>query len=192
MGVEIDIKELINGCINGNRRSQEILHRNYYGKMMGVCLRYMQDKDEAKDVVQEGFIKVYNNLAKYDHSGSFDLWLKRIFVNTAIDFYRKNKTLQNIFNYNVEVEDVQEPIDENSSIGTLKMLSTPDILEAVQELTPVYRAVFNMYAIDGYNHHQISEALNINIGTSKSNYSKAKGNLQKILINKLETSNEIY
>jgi RNA polymerase sigma-70 factor, ECF subfamily len=190
MATEINIKDLIEGCIQGNRRSQEMLHKFYYGKMMVVCLRYISDHDAAKDALQEGFIKIYNNLDKYDFTGSFESWVKRIFINTSIDFYRKNKSLQNVFNQNVEIENLQERIDDKSLETPFTNLCAPDILEAVQSLSPVYRTVFNMYAIDGFNHYQIAAELNISVGTSKSNYSKAKHNLQKILTKKLEICNE--
>lgn len=193
MGPGTDIENIVKGCVKGDKKCQEALHKAFYGKMMVICLRYTSDRDEAKDIVQEGFIKVFNSLPKFDFTGSFDTWMRRIFVNTAIDYYRKNKTLLNIIDSNVEVDNLEEFGEEpGSNFIELKNLQKSDILEAVQKLTPVYRTVFNMYAMDGFNHQQIATELNISLGTSKSNYAKAKNNLQKLLMKKLITCNETY
>ncbi len=152
---------------------------------MVVCLRYTDNTDEAKDILQEGFIKVFNSLPKFDFEGSFEGWIRRIMVNTAIDNFRKNKTAVKMFDNNVALENldtVQDDSDENIISNKIK---ASDILEAVQKLSPAYKTVFNLYAIDGFSHQQIADELNISIGTSKSNYSKAKQNLKKILQPKL-------
>jgi RNA polymerase sigma-70 factor, ECF subfamily len=192
MAQNLEIKEIITGCIKGDKKYQEILYKTFYGKMMAICLRYTTDKDEAKDILQEGFLKAFLNLSKFDYSGSFEGWLRRIFVNTSIDYYRKIKTLHKVIDYNAEVEGLNEVTDSAETLDAYKSIDTKDILDAVQKLTPVYRAVFNMYAIDGFNHQQIAEELNISVGTSKSNYFKAKQNLQKLLMKKLKYQDEIY
>lgn len=173
------LHDIIKGCTEKNRESQEAFFKYFYGKMKAVCLRYAQDQDEAEDVVQEGFIKVFDNLHKYEVTGSIEGWVRRIFVNTAIDYYRKSKNKYNIedeANIKDETIDLKE---EDESIYT--QIKQTDIIEAMEKLSPAYRTVFNLYAIENYTHNEIADILNINIGTSKSNYAKAKANLKSIL-----------
>ena len=178
-------EELIEGCINGDRKCQQGIYQMLYGKMMSLCLRYTNDSDEAKDVLQDGFIKVFNNLRKFDFNGSFEGWVRRIIVNTAIDYYRKNKNLYALLDSNSSVEDIS-PMEEGDAEDSIySNIKTSDIITAVQQLSPAYRTVFNLYVMEGYSHQQIADELNISIGTSKSNFSKAKQNLQKILKNKI-------
>ena len=145
----------------------------YFGKMKAVCLRYASSTDEAKDMVQDGFIKVFSSLEKFEGNGSLEGWIRRIMVNLSIDQYRKKKhtvdlDLENIYDFQPH-----------------------HIVEAMQQLTPVYRTVFNLYVFENFSHQEISEKLGISLGTSKSNYSKAKKNMKKILIkNKINESNE--
>jgi RNA polymerase sigma-70 factor (ECF subfamily) len=181
------LKLIVEGCVREERKCQQMIFEMYYGKMMSACLRYISDRDEAQDVLQDGFIKVFNSIAKFDFNGSFEGWVRRIVVNTAIDHIRKKK--KDIFqvtdhefimnNYTDEVDDKQE-----ESIYT--NLKNHEIAEAIQQLSPAYRTVFSMYVIDGYSHQQIADLLNINIGTSKSNLAKARMNLQKVLKEKLK------
>lgn len=175
--------ELLDGCIEGNRKCQEAIYSALYGKMMGVCLRYTRDADEAKDILQEGFIKVFTKIEKFNREGSFEGWVRRIVVNTAIDELRKKKNTLTInesesnvlLNYSNEVEEDEE---DDSIYGQIK----PEyIIEAMQELSPAYQTVFNLYVMENYSHQEIAEVLEISVGTSKSNLSKAKQNLKKIL-----------
>ncbi len=176
------LHDIIEGCTKRKRESQEAFFKYFYGKMKAICNRYARDADEAEDVVQEGFIKVFDNLYKYKVTGSIEGWVRRIFVNTAIDHYRKNKNKFNIEDEaNVKDEDYQEDNDNESIYTTIK---PDDILKAMEELSPAYKTVFNLYAIENYTHNEIAEILNINVGTSKSNYAKAKANLKQILQNR--------
>jgi RNA polymerase sigma-70 factor (ECF subfamily) len=182
--------DIIEGCIRGDRKSQQKLYETFYGKMFGVCLRYTKDKDDALDVLQDGFLKVFNNLQLFGNTGSLEGWIRKIMVNTAIDFYRKNKkslTYADSDYVEQNAEDIQE--DETNDDEYLN-ISPHEIMEAVQTLTPAYRTVFNMYVVDGYTHKEIAEQLGINEGTSKSNFSKAKINLKKVLVKKLKVVNE--
>jgi RNA polymerase sigma factor (sigma-70 family) len=185
MGILKDNTIIIRGCINGDRRSQQRLYEAYYGKMMVVCRRYAKDNDEALDIFQEGFIKVFNNIAKYGDKGSFEGWIRRIMVNTAIDHIRKNKVNNSMVELNERHSDAMSDDEESDSDAILNNISYEELLACVQDLSPAYRQVFNMYVVDGFSHQDIADALNISVGTSKSNLSKAKVNLKKILTDKI-------
>lgn len=151
-----------------------------YGKMLAVCMRYSTDNDGAQEVLQEGFIKVFENIKGYDNKGSFEGWVRRIIVNGAIDAIRKRRkdTVSSDndtdFKYIPEEEDYKEDWD----ITTLK---AEYALEAIQKLSPAYQTVFNLYVMEDYSHKEIAELLGISEGTSKSNLAKAKMNLQNYL-----------
>ena len=172
--------EIIKGCIRQDRASQKALYEQFYGKMMGVCLRYAKDKDQAKDIVHDAFMKVYLNIKTFSGNGSFEGWVRRIMVNTAIDQLRKNKHEYLIVStvYANEKPDHSEEVDDDNIMNNI---NKEDIMKAVQQLTPAYRTVFNMYVMDDFSHKEIAETLDISEGTSKSNLSKAKFNLRKNL-----------
>jgi len=176
---------IIKGCINGDRKSQKELYKLYYSKMMNVCFRYSKNTDDAQDLLQDGFVKVFSHLKSYDFKGSFEGWIRKIMVNTAIDFYRKNKGI-----YFVDDEDgfILETSRVESADSIYSDFGVDEIMNSIQQLSPVYKAVFNMYVIDGFSHKDIAEQLNISEGTSKSNLSKAKQNLQEILLRREKTS----
>jgi RNA polymerase sigma-70 factor, ECF subfamily len=177
-----ELSLLIESCIKGDRKSQQVVYQKFYGKMMSICLRYTKNKDEAKDILQDGFIKVFSSLAKYNFQGSFEGWIRRIVVNTAIDSFRKKSSLQ--INDNVKfVDQLQDVVEEevNEDIDLAPHYKVADIIEAMQQLSPAYKVVFNLYIFEDYSHRQISEKLGITEGTSKSNLAKAKQNLIKIL-----------
>jgi RNA polymerase sigma-70 factor (ECF subfamily) len=175
------LKEIVEGCLKGERRSQEALFKQFYGKMFAVCLRYISDRDTAQEVLQEGFIKVFDKLEHFDFKGSFDGWIRRIIANTAIDTIRKNK--RNPFLSEKDTDFKQDAVDEmveKEQFDTIS-LKAEVALEAVSKLSPAYRAVFNLYVMEDYSHKEIADILGINEGTSKSNLAKAKMNLQRIL-----------
>ncbi|MBL7768289.1 MAG: RNA polymerase sigma factor [Flavipsychrobacter sp.] len=151
---------------------QEALYQKYAPKMYAVCLRYAGNNDDAQDLLQEGFIKVFRNLEKYRHEGSFEGWMRRIFVNTSIEQYRRKVHLNSI-------SEQEERGIEDASVSVLDQLAERDIVQLVQELSPGYRAVFNLYVIEGYSHKEIAELLSISEGTSKSQLARAKSILQK-------------
>lgn len=186
MDNKTDIEEIIKACVNQNRQAQEILFRKYYRKMLTVCYRYTSDKDTASEIVQEGFIKIFDKLHTFDFKGSFEGWIKRIISNNAIDYIRKTKKFPDLVEnetfFKNEVDDKQETEEYESEL-TIKA----DVaMEAITQLSPQYRTVFNMYVIEEYSHKEIAEILGISEGTSKSNLAKAKANLRKIIDTKLE------
>jgi len=164
--------DLIKGCIAGERRTQELLYQRFAPKMYAVCLRYANNADDAQDLLQEGFIKVYRNLDKFRKEGSFEGWVRRVFVNTAIEHYRRKVNLNTI-------GEREERTIEDESWNVLDHLAEKDIIQLIQELSPGYRSVFNMYVIEGYSHKEIGDILGISEGTSKSQLARAKGILQK-------------
>jgi RNA polymerase sigma factor (sigma-70 family) len=166
-------ESLIEGCIRGKRDCQEQLYRFYSPKMFGICLRYASDYHMAEDILQEGFIKIFMNIDRYKGSGSFEGWLKRIFINTAIEQFRKT--------FRFDEYGATGESEELKTENAWQKLSSQDLLAMVQKLSPGYRTVFNMYAIEGYSHKEISELLNISEGTSKSQLARARVLLQKML-----------
>lgn len=175
------LKEIISGCIRQDRRAQEELFRLFYGKMLGVCMRYARDRDSAEEMLQEGFIKVFDKLEGFDYKGSFEGWMRRIVANTAIDQIRKSKKdpmlTDNDEDFKLGSEDRMVEQEEQEALEIRADLA----MEAIQQLSPAYRAVFNLYVMEEYTHREIAEILGISEGTSKSNLAKAKMNLQKIL-----------
>ncbi len=166
--------DLIEGCIKGDRKMQRELYQRFAPKMYGVCLRYAGNAEEAEDILQEGFIKVFNKIGSFRSEGSFEGWIRRIFVNTAIEHFRKKIYLQPITDY-------EEDTVEGKYLTVLDSLAEKDIIQLVQQLSPGYRTVFNMYVVEGYTHKQIAEALGISEGTSKSQLSRAKLILQDLV-----------
>ena len=182
--------EIIEGCIGGDRKSQQKLYEAFYGKMFGVCMRYTKEREDALDVLQDGFVKVFNNIKLFGNTGSLEGWIRKIMVNTAIDFYRKNKKSLTFADSEYVEQNAEDIKEDESNEEEYLSISPDEIMEAVQQLTPAYRTVFNMYMIDGYTHKEIAEQLGINEGTSKSNFAKAKMNLKKVLAKKLKVANE--
>jgi len=170
-----EIKDILTACQRNERSAQEKLYRDFYGYAMSICLPYTKDKTEAEEVANDGFVKVFNHLISYDFSQPFKGWLRRIMINSAIDYYRRNKK-----HYNHD--DIENAYDASSfDTNIIDQLSADEIMEQVQKLPPAYQMVFNLYAVEGYKHHEIAEQLNISEGTSKSNLSKAKAKLKKQL-----------
>lgn len=174
--------DIIKGCLRNDRASQKQLYELYYSKMLGVCLRYSKSSAEAKDILHEGFLKVFTTLKTFDPHTSFEAWVKKIMVTTAVDHLRRNK-----HNYLIvsTVNAYEKPATAAEEVINDEALSTIDkeeLLKAVQELTPAYRTVFNLFLIDGYKHAEIAEILDISEETSKLNLSKAKFNLKRNLM----------
>ena len=162
---------------------QEELYRRFSPKMYAVCLRYASNTEEAQDILQEGFIKVFRKLESFRGDGSFEGWVRRIFVNTAIEQFRRRRYLQ-------PVTEKEEKTIEGKNVSALDGLAEKDILALVQQLSPGYRTVFNMYVIEGYSHKEIGEMLGISEGTSKSQLSRAKVILQEMVRRFIEQQNE--
>jgi len=166
--------DLIKGCLEGNRRMQEELYRRFSPRMYAVCLRYAGNAEEAEDILQEGFIKIFKKLDSFRSEGSFEGWVRRIFVNTAIEHFRRKR-------YLMPVTDKEENTIEGKYLSVLDDLAARDIMALVQELSPGYRTVFNMYVVEGYTHKEIADMLGISEGTSKSQLSRAKVILQDMV-----------
>lgn len=180
----ISESDLISGCIEGNRRMQEELYRRFSPRMYAVCLRYASSSDEAEDILQEGFIKIFKKLESYRGEGSFEGWIRRIFVNTAIEHFRRRRYLQ-------PVTEKEENTVEGKYLSVLDTLAEKDIMELIRQLSPGYRTVFNMYVVEGYTHKEIGDMLGISEGTSKSQLSRAKVILQDMVKKFIEQQNEV-
>ncbi len=174
----VDEKRVIESCIKGNRKAQYELYDTFSRKMMSVCLRYMGDYESAQDVLQEGFIRLFANLGSFQFNGSFDGWVRRIFVNTALEQLRKNDILHNAADIGLTQADL---LHHDHSV--IDELSANDILKVINELPMGFRTVFNMFAIEGYSHKEIADALGITESTSRSQFTRAKQILQKKLTN---------
>lgn len=176
---ELNERSLIEACIARERWAQQRLYEEYYPKMMGVCMRYANNDDDALDILHEGFIKVFKHVASYQPGTSLTAWIRRIMVNTAIDYYRK--TIRR------RTEDIETAYNlSNGDADAISQCTEKDILAAVKKLTPAYRAVFNMYVIEGFSHKEIADQLEITESTSRSNLVKARLKLQAILTGRFD------
>lgn len=161
---------LITQCLKENPLAQRHLYEKYSKKFYTICMRYCQDEEDAKDVLQNGFVKIYTKLDTYNFSGSFEGWMKRIITNTAIEFYRKKINFQ-------DIEEIK--VQNESAIIETSEIDVKEFLKIIQSLPDGYRMVFNLYAMEGFNHQEIAKKLNISEGTSKSQLSRARAILQK-------------
>jgi RNA polymerase sigma-70 factor (ECF subfamily) len=177
---ENELRNHIEGCKARNRLSQQWIFERYYRMMFGVCLRYTNDTDRVQDMVQEGFLKVFTNIEGYTSKGSFEGWMRRIMVNTAIDAIRKMKVDRMEVTEDEHLELLVGAEEEVEEPG--RQFTVQEILDAMEQLSPSYRAVFNLYVFDNYSHQEIAEKLGISVGASKSNFAKAKRNVKSILL----------
>jgi len=170
-----ELNYLIEGCREWNRNSQELLYRQFYGYAMSIALRYAQNKEEAVEILNDGFLKIFQHIKEFDTNRPFKSWLAKIMVNTAIDHLRSKKKIS-------FTEDIEKVYDLGMDDTAMDKLSYDELLILVQSLPPAYRTVFNLYVIEGYQHQEIADQLGISEGTSKSNLFKAK----KLLKDKIE------
>jgi RNA polymerase sigma factor (sigma-70 family) len=175
-----NLDDIIRGCAKGDRICQHALYKMFYGKLMAICHRYTRNDDQAKDILQEGFIKVFNHIKDYERKGSFEGWLKRIITNTAIDYYRKRSSDFLLMNEENDIE-AAKYIEDEGEEEIFNGMTPNEVLAAVKKLSPAYQMVFNLYVVEDYSHKEIAEMLGISIGTSKSNLAKAKQNLRNLL-----------
>ena len=174
IGCMLNETELIQGCIKNNRTCQQALYNVYCRKMMTVCLRYSKSTDEAEDILQEGFVKVFQAIKGFRQEAKLETWITRIMVNTALNAQRKKMYLYPM----VDIEDLRLPEQEVSLSG----IHFNQLLELIQSLPQGCQIVFNMFAIEGYSHKEIAELLGISEGTSKSQFARAKSLLQQKLL----------
>jgi RNA polymerase sigma-70 factor (ECF subfamily) len=181
------LETIVKGCIGNDPKCQKALYERYYGYALKIVFRYIYRYDKATDIANDGFVKIFKNFNRFEYKNSEDLekiimgWIRRIFVNTAIDELRKNQLLPEIG----DISDHVWSIQDNSQQAD-KGILYKELIDQVRKLPPSYRAVFNMYVIDGFTHQEIATQLNIAVGTSKSNLSKAKEHLKKILAKELQ------
>lgn len=182
--------QIIDGCARHDRRSQQELYNRYSRFLLGVCLRYASDTAEAEDILQEVFLRIFFNIKEYSGTGSFTGWLRKVAVNTSITHYHKNLK----YRYH---EDIDEYVSAETGAASFEedYFTSDELYKALNELSAGYRMVFNLYAVEGYKHKEIAEMLNIDLNTSKSQYSRAKavirGKLEKLRKLKDSYSGEI-
>jgi len=169
------LTEIIKGCRKQKRESQKELFQMFYAYGMSITLRYTESRDQAAAVLNDAFMKVFTNIKKYDTDRPFKPWFRRILINTAINQYHKTKKQQQL----TEFLSPDHEIEKEETI--ISGISYQELIEMVQKLTPAYRTVFNLFVIEGFTHQEIAGMLDISVGTSKSNLSKAKRNLRAIL-----------
>ncbi len=180
--------QLARACVNGNEKAQKRLFEKYSGQMMAVCLRYGSDHQEAEDMFQDGFIKVFQKLEKYNGKGALGAWIRRTIVNNALDQIRKNKrendhVSQYEVEFKLENQGHVEPFDDDQP-----KLSNARLTNLIQEMPPGYRTVFNMYVVEEYSHKEIAEQMGISESTSKTQYRKAKAYMRNLIEEELKNS----
>jgi RNA polymerase sigma factor (sigma-70 family) len=167
-----DIDHIIEGCRKKDPKAQRILYEHYSPRMFGVCLRYSNSSADAQDTLHEGFLKIFEKIGQFESRGPFEGWIRRIMVNTALEKFRNKYKVVDLYENLTDCEfSVEHDLSEN--------LTVQEILTMIEELSPQYKIVFNLYAIEGYSHKEISEMLKITEGTSKSNLSRARAILQE-------------
>lgn len=170
-------EQLIQGCIKNKRKAQKQLFDSYASLLLGVCMRYARNRDEAEDILQDGLVKIFMRIKQFSGKGSFEGWMKRVMVNTALSFYRQN--LKHY--YHQDIEEVSETKFDDAGVEDSEF-SEEEIMEIIKNLPDGFRIVFNLYAIEGYKHREIAEILGIDVNTSKSQYSRAKKIIQQRLL----------
>ncbi len=169
---DFDFEKLISNCLQNDRKSQRKLYERYSRKIYGVCLRYAKNRTDAEDILQEGFIKVFKYLKDYSGKGSFEGWVRRIIITTALNYYKR----KNLFNKDIDPENSY--ITLTAANEALSAMTHKELLKIIRELPNGYQTVFNLNTIEGYSHKEISEIMNISVNTSKSQLSRAKHSLR--------------
>jgi RNA polymerase sigma-70 factor (ECF subfamily) len=165
---------LIAACLRDERWAQKELYESYYSKLLAVCVRYSNNYEDARDILNEGFVKVFRYLERYQVGTSLESWMKRIMINTSIDFYRKE-----IRHRSEDIDTAQYKVVDDKDV--ISNFTAQEILKSIQKLPPAYRAVFNLYAIEGYSHKEVAESLGITESTSRYNLVKARTKLKALL-----------
>lgn len=181
----VSLDQLIEGCIQQDRLCQKKVYEMYYGKMIAVCMRYTNNQETAREILNMGFVKVFRMIDQFKkNGGNFDGWVYRIMVNTSIDYIRAEMKHQH--------QDIDKSIFVDRSESALDMMSAEELIALIQDLSPAYRAVFNLYVMEGHSHPEIAEILNISEGTSKSNLAKARVKLQDMIKKKFNITRANY
>jgi RNA polymerase sigma factor (sigma-70 family) len=171
---------ILEGCRNQTRESQKLLYREFYAYGMSICLRYADNRDEAAEILNDGFMKIFNSIRQFDLSKPLKPWLRTIMVNTSINHYRQKQRI-------IQAEEMERASQESEAESIISGISYQEIIGMLQKLPPSYRTVFNLHVIEGYRHEEIAKMLSITAGTSKSNLFKAKEHLKSILTEFFET-----
>lgn len=166
---------LIAGCIDNNPLAQRELYNRYSPKMLGVCYRFAHSREDAEDMLQEGFIKVFSQMHTFQNKGAFEGWIRRIIVHTCINVLKRNKK----FN---EALDIEQALEAQSRENIPSIMQAKQVVECIRQLPTGYRTVLNLYAIEGYSHKEIGDMLDIGESTSRSQYTRAKAMLEQLLI----------
>jgi RNA polymerase sigma-70 factor (ECF subfamily) len=174
LNLEYEERDFIEACVARERWAQRKLYEDNYGPLMGLCLRYANNQDDALDILHDGYIKVFRHIGKYQPGTSLIAWMRRIMVNTAIDYYRKKSRRR------TEDLDAAQGVQGHDP-SVISSMATADILECIQRLSPAYRSVFNLYVIEGYSHKEVADVLSITESTSRSNLVKARLKLREML-----------
>jgi RNA polymerase sigma-70 factor (ECF subfamily) len=174
LNLEYEERDFIKACVARERWAQRKLYEDNYGPLMGLCLRYANNQDDALDILHDGYIKVFRHIGKYQPGTSLIAWMRRIMVNTAIDYYRKKSRRR------TEDLDAAQGVQGHDP-SVISSMATADILECIQRLSPAYRSVFNLYVIEGYSHKEVADVLSITESTSRSNLVKARLKLREML-----------
>ena len=174
----MDYNPILEGCLKGNLKAQRELYECFAGKMLGVCMRYSANREEAKDLLHDGFIKVFTKLDTFSGSGPLEAWMRRIFVNTALEQLRKKDVLRDAVEYDGITDNPDADVNIESDIGR------DELMQIINSMPVGYRTVFNLFAIEGYAHQEIATLLHISEGTSKSQYARAKNWLQTKITSK--------
>lgn len=168
-------QQLISGCQNGDRRAQKQLYEAFSGKMMGVCLRYCKDRETARDLLHDGFLKVYSHIVDYEGKGSFEGWIRRIMINTALEHIRR----QNDEGFRLNIEEAYTL--SNGDLSILDKMQAEELIKLIQKLPDIYRTVFNLFVVEGYSHKEIADEMNITESSSRVYLTRAKQSLQEML-----------
>ncbi len=174
------LEDMLTGCRKNDRSSQKLLYEEFYGYALSITLRYADNRDEASVILNDGFMKIFTSIKQFDLSRPFKPWLRKIIVNTAINHYRQKQR-------DAQTEELDHASRESETENIIAGISYQEIITMLQKLPPAYRTVFNLHVIEGYRHEEIAKMLSITVGTSKSNLSKAKEHLKKILTEFFET-----
>ena len=169
------LSDLLAGCLRNQRKSQELLYRQFYGYAMSICLRYAHTRESALEVMNDGFLKVFTRLDQYDPAQPFKGWLRRILINAAIDHYR-----QEVRHQHESIEPFEQTVVSETA-NAFSQLAHEDLMKLIQQLSPAYRLVFNLYVMDGFTHEEIAGQLGISVGASKSNLARARENLRLLV-----------
>ncbi len=176
-------KEIISQCLNNNRQAQFKLYEKYSPGMFGICLRYAKNATDAEDILQEGFIKVFRYLKDYSGIGSFEGWMRRIMINSALNFYKR----KNLISKGIDPEDAQHYLTPDYRHEAMAKMDHEELLELIHDLPDGYRTVFNLNIIEGYSHKEIGDLMKISVNTSKSQLSRARTSLKKRVQNLLKS-----